>query len=89
MRTPFDEQPCLPLLALVLTARPTLLHHLTTTLPRPTTLPCQTLRELYDAALPFEHFEERLYGPQEDEIGEEAMNPLRFAKSVRQVCAAG
>jgi hypothetical protein len=47
------------------------------------------LRELYDAALPFEHFEERLYGPQEDEIGEEAMNPLRFAKSVRQVCAAG
>ena len=43
-----------------------------------------TLKELYEASLPFEFFEQRMYGPQEDEIGEEGMNPLRFAKTVRQ-----
>ena len=43
-----------------------------------------SIKELYDSSLPFESFEDRLFGPQEDEIGEEGMNPLRFAKLQRQ-----
>ena len=43
----------------------------------------QTLSELYKASKPFEHLSDRLFGPQEDELGDEGMNPLRFAKMCR------
>lgn len=36
--------------------------------------------ELFEESLKFVGFDRRLYGPQEDEIGEECMNPLKFAK---------
>lgn len=39
-----------------------------------------SFQELYEAALKAENFEGKLFGPQEDELGEEGMNPLRFAK---------
>jgi hypothetical protein len=44
----------------------------------------KTLRELYDESCEFDQFQERLFGPQEDELGEEGMNPLRFAKMCRK-----
>jgi len=39
-----------------------------------------TLGEIYEKSLPYEDYEERLFGPQEDELGEDGMNPIRFAK---------
>jgi hypothetical protein len=43
-----------------------------------------SLEELYEKSLPFEHSDERLFGPQEDELGEDGMNPIRFAKLCRE-----
>lgn len=43
-----------------------------------------SLKEIYESALPFENYEDRIYGPQEDELGEDGMNPLKFAKMCRQ-----
>lgn len=43
-----------------------------------------TLAELYKVSLPFEFYNEKLFGPQEEELGEEGMNPLKFAKMNRQ-----
>lgn len=43
-----------------------------------------SLDDLYKSSLSFESFDERLFGPQEDELGEEGMNPIRFAKLQRQ-----
>jgi hypothetical protein len=43
-----------------------------------------TLSELYQYAFPFDHYRDRLFGPQEDELGEEGMNPLRYAKLCRK-----
>jgi len=43
-----------------------------------------SLSSMYDTSLSFEGFEDRLFGPQEDELGEEGMNPIRFAKLQRQ-----
>jgi len=43
-----------------------------------------TVTQLYQHSKSYEGFEERLFGPQEDELGEEGMNPLRFAKLQRQ-----
>jgi hypothetical protein len=42
------------------------------------------LEELYNMSLPFENFEEKLFGPQEEELGDDGMNPLRFAKLSRE-----
>jgi len=36
--------------------------------------------ELFEESLKFVGFERKLWGPQEEEIGEECMNPLKFAK---------
>jgi hypothetical protein len=44
----------------------------------------KTLHELYEESSEFDQFQERLFGPQEDELGEEGMNPLRFAKLCRK-----
>lgn len=44
----------------------------------------QSFIDLYKNSLEFENFKDRLFGPQEDELGEEGMNPLRFAKMCRQ-----
>ena len=44
----------------------------------------KTLDELYTESDEFFSFEEKLFGPQEDELGEEGMNPLRFAKLCRK-----
>jgi len=44
----------------------------------------ESFAELYKAAIPHENIQERLFGPQEDELGEEGMNPIRFAKMCRQ-----
>lgn len=43
-----------------------------------------SLFDMYKAAIPHENVQERLFGPQEDELGEEGMNPIRFAKMCRQ-----
>jgi hypothetical protein len=43
----------------------------------------QSIDEIYRYCLEFDNFHERLFGPQEDEIGEEGMNPIRFAKMCR------
>lgn len=43
-----------------------------------------SLHELYAESLEYANYATRLYGPQEDELGEEGMNPLRFAKLRRQ-----
>ena len=43
-----------------------------------------SLEDLYKASFPFEAFEDRLFGPQEDELGDEGMNPIRYAKMQRQ-----
>jgi hypothetical protein len=43
----------------------------------------QSLTELYAQSLDYVEYLSRLFGPQEDELGEEGMNPLRFAKSCR------
>lgn len=43
-----------------------------------------TITQLYQHSKAHEGFEERLFGPQEDELGDEGMNPLRFAKLQRQ-----
>ena len=56
------------------------LHPLTPSINTPANTPPYMY---YKASLPFEFFEQRMYGPQEDEIGEDGMNPLRFAKTVR------
>ena len=42
------------------------------------------LNTLYEESLPFENYEERLFGPQEDELGEDGMNPIRFAKLCKE-----
>ena len=34
-----------------------------------------SLSELYDASLPFESYQDRLFGPQEDELGDEGNEP--------------
>jgi len=44
----------------------------------------QSLDDLYEMSAPFEYYTDRLYGPQEDELGEEGMNPIRFAKLCRE-----
>jgi hypothetical protein len=44
----------------------------------------KSLSELYDESAEYDHFQEKLFGPQEDELGEEGMNPLRFAKMCRK-----
>jgi hypothetical protein len=44
----------------------------------------KSLDELYTESEEFCTFEEKLFGPQEDELGEEGMNPLRFAKMCRK-----
>lgn len=43
-----------------------------------------SLDDLYRASLSLEAFEDRLFGPQEDELGDEGMHPIRFAKMQRQ-----
>ena len=43
-----------------------------------------TLYETFLESKEYFDYISRLFGPQEDEISEEAMNPLRFAKSCRQ-----
>lgn len=42
-----------------------------------------TFRDLYESSMQFVHYEGKLYGPQEEELGEELSNPLFFAKEVR------
>jgi len=44
----------------------------------------QPLSEIYEKSVPFEEFQDRLFGPQEDELGEEGMNPIRFAKLCKE-----
>jgi hypothetical protein len=44
----------------------------------------KSLSELYAESTEFDHFQQKLFGPQEDELGEEGMNPLRFAKMCRK-----
>ena len=44
----------------------------------------QSIKEMYEESLPFESYLDRLFGPQEDELGDEGMNPLHFAKFQRQ-----
>lgn len=44
----------------------------------------QTPQELLAFSRKFDCYAERLYGPQEEELGEDGMNPLRFAKVCRQ-----
>lgn len=48
----------------------------------------ESIADLYQRCAPFEYYLDRLYGPQEDELGEEGMNPLRFAKMCRKRQAA-
>ena len=43
-----------------------------------------SVAELYQHSKTYEGFEDRLFGPQEDELGEEGMNPIRFAKLQKQ-----
>ena len=48
------------------------------------TIACQsTLQELYQASSAYSACRSRLFGPQEDELGEEGMNPLVFARQCR------
>eukprot|EP01034_Spumella_vulgaris_P025693 gene25693-32180_t len=42
-----------------------------------------SLLDMFRASQQFEHYEEKLYGPQESELGEEGMNPLKYAKNMR------
>jgi hypothetical protein len=44
----------------------------------------KTLDELFESSSKFDNFQDRLFGPQEEELGEEGMNPLRFAKLCRK-----
>lgn len=44
----------------------------------------QNLPDIIKATNDYEGFESKLFGPQEDELGEEGMNPIRFAKSCRK-----
>ena len=40
--------------------------------------------DLYKQSVSYENFEHRLFGPQEDELGDDGMNPIRFAKMQKQ-----
>ena len=44
----------------------------------------QSFQEIYQKSCDMEDFQDKLFGPQEDELGEEGMNPLRFAKLCRK-----
>ena len=44
----------------------------------------QSLSEVITASREYDNYESRLFGPQEEEIGEEGMNPIRFAKACRR-----
>ncbi len=44
----------------------------------------QSLDDILSQTRPYINFEGKLFGPQEDEIGEEGMNPIRFAKKCRK-----
>lgn len=44
----------------------------------------QDLSELVKASREYDNYDARLFGPQEEEIGEEGMNPIRFAKACRK-----
>jgi hypothetical protein len=44
----------------------------------------KTFKEILERSRMFHHYESKLFGPQEGELGDEGMNPLRFAKEVRQ-----
>jgi hypothetical protein len=43
----------------------------------------QSLAEIFAHSMKYFQFEEKLFGPQEEELGEEGSNPLRFAKEIR------
>ena len=43
----------------------------------------QSFQEVMHHAQQYDHYGERLFGPQEEEMGEDGMNPLRFAKEMR------
>jgi len=45
----------------------------------------QTLPELMERAEQYAYYAEKLFGPQEEELGEERMNPLKFAKEMRSL----
>lgn len=40
-------------------------------------------QEIYSKSMDFVQYESKLFGPQEDELGDELANPLQFAKHVR------
>lgn len=42
-----------------------------------------TWKEIYLQSMEYVHYESKLFGPQEEELGEDHVNPLRFAKEVR------
>lgn len=44
----------------------------------------KTFSQLMERSQLFHHYETLLFGPQEGELGDEGMNPLKFAKDVRQ-----
>lgn len=44
----------------------------------------QPFQEMYEKNCDMEDYPDKLFGPQEDELGEEGMNPLRFAKMCRK-----
>lgn len=44
----------------------------------------ETLQELYEKATKYLNFERKVYGPQEEELGEDGMNPIKFAKVCKQ-----
>ena len=44
----------------------------------------KTFDEIYTESLKYVMFDRKLFGPQEDEIGEECMNPLKYAKMIKQ-----
>lgn len=43
----------------------------------------QTPHEIYENSLKFYKFQEKLFGPLEDELGEDGSNPLKYAKTIR------
>ncbi len=43
----------------------------------------QSISEIFANSIKYFKFEEKLFGPQEEDLGEEGSNPLRFAKEIR------
>ena len=44
----------------------------------------QDFMEIYNQAWSYQHYDDKLFGPQEEELGEDNLNPLKFAKAMRQ-----